>query len=83
LGAQIDTQDENIKDVDHDANDDKKLAPRTTYEGFSIYGRVLCLVIKRKGLKDISITSKTASSQQMMETWVSTQVAAQADVDDG
>ncbi|MCJ1336974.1 hypothetical protein MMC09_002252 [Bachmanniomyces sp. S44760] len=27
----------------------KKLALNTSYEGFSIYGRILCLVVKRKG----------------------------------
>jgi hypothetical protein len=63
-------------------NDDKKLAPRTSYDGFSIYGRVLCLVIKRKGPLTSLTASKVASSQQMMESWVSTQVAAQVDLGD-
>jgi hypothetical protein len=64
------------------ATEDKKVAPRTLYDGFSIYGHVLCLVIKRKGQKSSISSSKAPSSQQMIENWVSTQVAAQADVHD-
>ncbi|KAI7587028.1 hypothetical protein KC346_g17328, partial [Hortaea werneckii] len=30
-------------------DDKKKLAMNTSYDGFSIYGRILCLVVKRKG----------------------------------
>ncbi|KAF2671775.1 hypothetical protein BT63DRAFT_467891 [Microthyrium microscopicum] len=63
-------------------DDDKKLIPRTFYDGFSIYGRVLCLVIKRRGLAT-STVSKASSSQQMMESWVSTQAAQGGTVDDG
>lgn len=37
---------EDAGEADHD--DKKKLAMDITYEGFSIYGRVLCLVIKRR-----------------------------------
>jgi hypothetical protein len=55
------------------AQGDEKKAPRTSYEGFSIYGRVLCLVIKRTNLA--SADSKTTSSQHLMENWVSTQAA--------
>ena len=32
-----------------DGDDKKKLAMDISYEGFSIYGRVLCLVVKRRG----------------------------------
>jgi hypothetical protein len=55
-----------------DINDEKK-APQTSYEGFSIYGRVLCLVIKRTNVGSSDPTA--ISSQQMMESWVSTQAA--------
>ena len=82
LGEDKSSQDDNKVVSDTDANDDKKLAPRTTYDGFSIYGRVLCLVVKRKGPSMLLSSSKTASSQQMIESWVSTQVAIQADLDD-
>ncbi|KAH8682489.1 hypothetical protein BX600DRAFT_506080 [Xylariales sp. PMI_506] len=34
--------------ADRDGDDKKKLAMDISYEGFSIYGRVLCLVVKRR-----------------------------------
>lgn len=56
-------------------DDKKKLALNTTYEGFSIYGRILCLVVKRKGTsrgKDAA----GGKGQAMMEEWItSTQIA--------
>jgi hypothetical protein len=72
----VDNEREVPKTSHRTAQDDKKLAPRTTYDGFSIYGRVLCLVIKRRGVAaTTAATGKHASSQQMMENWVSTQAA--------
>jgi hypothetical protein len=60
--------------------DKKKLAMNTSYEGFSIYGRILCLVVKQKGTRH---QAAPATSQQMLENWVSTQAAAeQVDDDD-
>ncbi|KAI9726884.1 MAG: hypothetical protein M1828_000232 [Chrysothrix sp. TS-e1954] len=63
---------------DEDADDKKKMGLATSYEGFSIYGRVLCLVVKRKG-GGLSNNTQGAPSngrgQQMMESWVSTQAA--------
>jgi hypothetical protein len=67
-----------MQDVGDGAQDDKKLGPKTTYDGFSIYGKVLCLVIKRSGVT--SGLANLASGQQVMENWVSTQ-AAQGDLD--
>ncbi|OCL10146.1 hypothetical protein AOQ84DRAFT_6468 [Glonium stellatum] len=65
-------------------DDKKKLRMDTSYDGFSIYGRVLCLVIKRKGSRPTVGESRVPiSSQQMLENWVSTQAAAeQGDGDD-
>ena len=61
----------------------KKLGLNTSYEGFSIYGRILCLVVKRRGLPNRTGNSSTpASSQRMMEDWVSTQAAAEQIDDD-
>lgn len=62
----------------------KKLSLNTLYEGFSIYGRILCLVVKRRGLPNrTGNSSAPVSSQRMMEDWVSTQAAAeQVDDDD-
>lgn len=61
------------------ADDKKKLAMNTSYDGFSIYGRILCLVVKRKGKKAAAETGAGASGEiggsQMMEQWVSTQAA--------
>jgi hypothetical protein len=72
-------EDSAMQDLEDGGEDDKKIGPKTTYDGFSIYGRVLCLVVKRRGAA--SMSAKHASSQQMMESWVSTQ-AAQGDLDD-
>lgn len=62
----------------------KKLAMDISYEGFSIYGRVLCLVVKRRETTTTFGTMKTAGNKtaagtghSMMETFiVSTQVPA-------
>ena len=59
----------------------KKLRLKTSYEGFSIYGRILCLVVKQRGVRQ---PAQPISSQQMLENWVSTQAAAEhVDDDDG
>ena len=63
-----------ITDADADAEEDedkKKLGMKTAYEGFSIYGRILCLIVKRKGVK--KPTTGQAAGSQMLENWVSTQ----------
>jgi hypothetical protein len=55
------------EDLAEDA--DEKLTPHVEYDGFSIHGRALCLVVKRK-----TSASGAGYSQQMMENWMSTQV---------
>nr|OQO19369.1 hypothetical protein B0A51_13118 [Rachicladosporium sp. CCFEE 5018] len=69
---------------DDGANDDKKkLALNTSYDGFSIYGRILCLIVKRKGKKTPAHASAPAvAGSQMMENWVSTQAAQETGLDD-
>jgi hypothetical protein len=62
-------------------DDNKKLGLNTSYDGFSIYGRILCLVVKRRGRTQGGAVAP-ASSQQMMEHWVSTQAAADTIDDD-
>ena len=50
-------------------DDKKKLGMDTTYDGFSIYGRILCLVVKRKSTakgKEIA----GVAGQAMMEEWI-------------
>ncbi|KAH1463779.1 hypothetical protein KXV31_007022 [Aspergillus fumigatus] len=61
--------------------DDKKLGFRTQYEGFNIYGWVLCLLVTRKGNKARARpAAPDASRQALMEEWISTQ--AQEDLDE-
>ncbi|KAI6799850.1 hypothetical protein KC332_g15759 [Hortaea werneckii] len=61
----------------------KKLAMNTSYDGFSIYGRILCLVVKRKGKRSQPLqTTAPAGGSQMMEQWVSTQAAQDAGLDE-
>jgi hypothetical protein len=50
----------------------KSIGPKLSYQGFSIYGRTLCLVVKRRGSGG-ALAGRQASSQQMMEAWVLTQ----------
>jgi hypothetical protein len=67
------------------ADDKKKMAMDISYEGFAIYGRVLCLVVKRRGSGRTAQTAassrpQTASqmgNQAVMENWItSTQMPA-------
>jgi hypothetical protein len=57
-------------DEDVAENTDEKLIPHVEYDGFSIHGRALCLVVKRKSSGS---AAGGGSSQQMMENWMSTQ----------
>lgn len=63
-------------------DDKKKLAMDISYEGFSIYGRVLCLVVKRRGdgVGNRGKGPAAAGSQQAtMENWItSTQMPEEA-----
>jgi hypothetical protein len=67
--------------AEQDQDDKKKLAMNTSYDGFSIYGRILCLLVKRKGKKAPSGGTAIGGSQ-MMEQWMSTQAAQEAHLDD-
>ena len=66
-------------------DDKKKLSLNTTYDGFSIYGRILCLVVKRKATvkgKE-AVVGSAGSGQAMMEEWISsTQMAEGQMMDD-
>ena len=63
-------------------DDKKKLGFNTSYDGFSIYGRILCLVVKRRGGKSKTGFGAPDTRQQMLENWVSTQAAQDQDVGD-
>lgn len=52
------------------ADDKKKLGLKTTYEGFSIWGWVLCLLVARKGGPSRRRT-ENAAGQALMEEWIS------------
>ncbi|KAH9892104.1 hypothetical protein F4778DRAFT_324968 [Xylariomycetidae sp. FL2044] len=80
--------------ADEGDDDKKKLAMDISYEGFSIYGRVLCLVVKRRDGHNTNLARSSAANaggtaigaakagggQTMMENFIiSTQVPAGAD----
>ncbi|RKF74256.1 hypothetical protein GcC1_085028 [Golovinomyces cichoracearum] len=50
-------------------HEEKKLSMRTTYDGFTVYGRVLCLVVKRRD----RVVNQTSGllNQATMENWIS------------
>lgn len=57
------------EEEDGKGGDKKKVGMGTTYDGFSIYGRILCLVVKRKGsAKGKGVAGGTG--QAMMEEWI-------------
>ncbi len=49
-------------------DDKKKLAFKTTYEGFSIWGWVLCLLVERKGGPGKKAAG--ADAQALMAEWI-------------
>ena len=66
---------------DRDEDDKKKLAMSTLYDGFSIYGRILCLVVKRRGhSKGKELAGGTG--QAMMEEWIASTQAAEGQMTD-
>ena len=75
---------DHANEAEEGGDDKKKLAMNTSYDGFSIYGRILCLVVKRKGKKAAQNNAAApVGGSQMMEQWVSTQAAQEAGLDEG
>lgn len=82
------------KETDKNKDDKKKLAIHITHEAFAIYGRVLCLVVKRRDVRGgksripaVSSGAKTQlgrpGGQAMMENWISsTQLPEAGTVED-
>ncbi|MCJ1405292.1 hypothetical protein MMC11_008519 [Xylographa trunciseda] len=69
-------------DGDEDGGDDKKkMMLNTTYDGFRIYGRILCLVVKRKGIAKGKLLVGGAG-QAMMEEWITSTQMAQGQMQD-
>ena len=70
-------------DEDPEETDDKKkLAMDVRYEGFAIYGRVLCLVVRRRETKpQQSANGNQPEGQASMENWItSTQIPVGQDI---
>lgn len=71
-----------LEEDESDGEDDKKkLAMDVSYEGFAIYGRVLCLVVRKRENRtararpDGSVGSSHVNGQANMENWItSTQI---------
>lgn len=56
-------------DPEHSADDKKKMLLNTNYDGFAIYGRILCLVVKRRGGSK-GKDRAGGTGQAMMEEWI-------------
>ena len=67
--------------ADGEEDDKKKIAFNTAYDGFSIYGRILCLVVKRRG-KVRGKESSSGAGQAMMEEWISSTQMGEAQMMD-
>ena len=65
-----------VQDTEPEEDEKKKSAFTTTYDGYGIHNRILCLVVKRKGQKSKPAVGGTG--QVMMEDWItSTQAIEQ------
>jgi hypothetical protein len=65
---------------DEQIDEKKKMAMETSYDGFAIYGRVLCLVVKRKD-KGKSPSGR-GEGQATMENWISSTQMPAEEADD-
>nr|KMM69111.1 hypothetical protein CPAG_05433 [Coccidioides posadasii RMSCC 3488] len=61
------------------AHDEKKLAMTTTYEGFDIWGWILCLLVSRRDRTKAAPASGESSNQALMEEWICTQAPQEYD----
>jgi hypothetical protein len=73
--AQHPEDDDQVTNTEHgldsyESDDKKRLGFNTTYEGFSIWGRVLCLFIERKGGPTKSSAGTQGNSQALMQDWI-------------
>jgi hypothetical protein len=79
-GDDIDEDDDAADNVvDEDDDDKKKLGFRTTYDGFSIWGWVLCLFVERKGGPGKKTTTGDGNAQALMQDWIASTQKAQDD----
>lgn len=62
-------------------DDKKKMALNITYDGFTIYGRILCLVIKRRGSAR-GREQAGVPGQAIMEEWIASTQAGEGQMMD-
>ncbi|KAL8804303.1 MAG: hypothetical protein Q9182_002668 [Xanthomendoza sp. 2 TL-2023] len=74
-------RDEAMTDEGPEADDKKKLGMKTSYDGFSIYGRILCLVVTRRG-KAKGQDLAGGAGQAMMEEWIASTQMGEAQMMD-
>ncbi|POS82729.1 hypothetical protein EPUL_005998 [Erysiphe pulchra] len=71
--SDVEPSSKRLKDQDsfgsREEPEEKKMAIRTTYEGFTIYGRVLCLIVRRRDSSGKTSTKQV--NQATMENWIS------------
>lgn len=81
--ADMDEDMEYIPGGNDDGQDDKKkLAFKTTYTGFAIWGKVLCLLVQRKGGPGKkSNSSADGGAQALMQEWITASQMQQDDDD--
>ncbi|OAP62423.1 hypothetical protein AYL99_04626 [Fonsecaea erecta] len=73
-------EDESHLDIGGEDDDKKKLGFNTTYDGFIIWGWVLCLFVERKGGPSKKTPGISGSSQALMQDWIQ---STQDQKDDG
>ncbi|WEW59641.1 hypothetical protein PRK78_005120 [Emydomyces testavorans] len=61
------------------SQDEKKLGMTTTYEGFSIWGWILCLLISRKDKSKPTRARGESLNQALMEEWICPQAPQEYD----
>jgi len=66
----VDVDSDRGLDTNEEDDDKKKLGFKTTYEGFSIWGWVLCLFVERKGGPKKQASELGPNSQALMQEWI-------------
>ncbi|OBT95164.1 hypothetical protein VE01_07597 [Pseudogymnoascus verrucosus] len=52
--------------AEEEEQDEKKMAMRSEYDGYGIYGRVLCLIVTKTAVKDVA----GMGGREVMEEWI-------------
>lgn len=80
---QADDSKDNADTADQEMHEGKKkLHFKTTYNGFAIWGKVLCLLVERKGgSRNKSTGSADGSAQALMQEWITASQMQQDDDD--